>query len=51
MASRGDNFDQEPEMRVDLSAFVWQKFYYSEKVTEKASEIDIRRGTGECPTS
>ena len=24
--------------------FVWQKFYYSEKVKEKASDIDIRRG-------
>ena len=24
--------------------FVWQKFYYSEKGIEKASDIDIRRG-------
>ena len=28
-----------------LKAFVWQKFYYSEKGTQKASDTDIRRGT------
>jgi len=31
-----------------LQILVWQKFYYGKKRTEKASDIDIRRGT-ECP--
>ena len=30
-------------------SFMWQKFYYSGKGTEKASDIDIRRGTESAP--
>ena len=30
-------------------SFMWQKFYYSGKETEKASDIDIRRGTESAP--
>ena len=34
----------------DTQNFVWQKFHYGEK-GQKASNIDIRRGDGECPPS
>ena len=30
-------------------SFMWQKFYYSGKGTEKASDIDIRRGMESAP--
>ena len=39
---KGQNFTKKPETW--LQSFIWQKFYYSEKGIEKASNTDLRRG-------
>ena len=41
--SEGENLASEPKITASVTqSFMWQKFYYSEKDTEKASDIDIR---------
>ena len=43
--SKGGNFIQGPErVSVTQSFFLWQKFYFSEKGLEKASDVNIRSG-------
>ena len=44
LISEEENLASEAEMRLQTLSFLWQKFYYSEKGIEKASDIDIRRG-------
>ena len=42
--SEGENFASGPDSASVTQSFVFQKFHYSEKGTEKISDIDIRRG-------
>ena len=45
--SEGENFAAGPKITASVTqSFMWQKFYYSEKDIEKASDVDTRR----CPT-
>ena len=43
--SKGGNFISGPERDSVTQSFLWQKFYFSEKGLEKASDVDIRSGT------
>jgi len=49
LASRGEEFNQGPEMRLDCSELCVIKFHESIKEIEKASDIGIRRGQKENP--
>ena len=48
LASKAEEFNLWPEMRLDCSELCVIKFYESIKEIEKASDIDIRRGKKEC---
>ena len=49
LASRGEEFNPGPETRLDCSELLCNEVLLKYKETEKASDIDIRRGQKECP--
>ena len=49
LASRGEEFNPGPEMRLDCSELLCNKVLLKYKEIVKASDIDIRRGQKECP--
>ena len=50
LASRGEEFNPGPVMRLDRSELLCNKVLLKYK-REKASDVDIRRGQKECPTA
>ena len=49
LASRGEEFNQGPEMRLDRSELVCDKVLLKCKRDRESFYIDIRRGQRECP--
>ena len=49
LASGGEEFNLGPVTRLDHSELLCNEVLLKYKETEKASDIDIRRGQKECP--